>query len=411
MGMVVPLKSQILVLVLFIGFTFSLGSDVTELVASFKFLNFTFQSVADYEDYMNNKYNENCVLAGIKVSHDQDIFVSVPRWRAGVPATLSKLVFSEDPANSPLLEPFPSWDYNERGNPDALQSVLGFEIDPKNRLWVLDQGKVNNNPAIEGSIKLLIFDLNNGSNLIQKYVFSEELASLNCSFLNDIVLDLQNSFAYISDTGLGCDPLHGGLIVYNFTGNTARRVLNQDPSVQPDPNVWITINGEKVLNQKPLQAGADGIALTPDVSTLFWCTLTGRDLYEIPTSILRNWSTTEEEIEQAYQWAGYKKTASDGLAFSNQKEPTMYATAIEMDGVLIHQPYNTSSSLELLVYDQTEMMWADTIAFDHRGSMLFTSNKLHKFYMYQLNFTEVNYRIWSVFINAGSYLDPPVSYN
>lgn len=39
----------------------------------------------------------------------------------------------------PLLDPFPSWAANTEGDSDALQSVLGFEIDPEDRIWILDQ--------------------------------------------------------------------------------------------------------------------------------------------------------------------------------------------------------------------------------------------------------------------------------
>lgn len=171
------------------------------------------------------------MLAGIKVSQSGDIFVSVPRWKnknggaysrkisksplIGVPATISKLVNVD---GQTLLQPYPSWEMNQVklnnqshlqiGDPNAIQSVLGFEIDSKNVLWVLDQGKVGGEAAIpglnsnslsnlKGSIKLLLFDLNSDT-LLQKYVFSEEEAPANNSFLNDIVVDSPNNFAYIT---------------------------------------------------------------------------------------------------------------------------------------------------------------------------------------------------------------------
>jgi hypothetical protein len=47
------------------------------------------------------------------------------------------------------LQAFPSWDMN---NPldgqSSLQSVLGFEIDSQDRMWILDQGRVDNVPGV-----------------------------------------------------------------------------------------------------------------------------------------------------------------------------------------------------------------------------------------------------------------------
>jgi hypothetical protein len=67
-----------------------------------------------------------------------------------------------------------------------------------------------------------------------------------------------NNFAYISDTGLGSDPVHGGLLVYDFNTNTSRRVLNQVTGTSPDLSLWFSINGQKVLLDTPMQAGAGG---------------------------------------------------------------------------------------------------------------------------------------------------------
>jgi hypothetical protein len=81
------------------------------------------------------------------------VFVSTPRWKPGVPATLS-LVQSNG-----ILQPFPSWEMNQVGNASTLQSVLGFEIDPYDRLWVLDQGRVSGQPLQSGPHPLFLHRL------------------------------------------------------------------------------------------------------------------------------------------------------------------------------------------------------------------------------------------------------------
>jgi len=60
-----------------------------ELVAEFPFLNFTFPSSLDAENYVNLGYYKNSMPAGIKLSSTGDIYISVPRWKgSSVPATV-----------------------------------------------------------------------------------------------------------------------------------------------------------------------------------------------------------------------------------------------------------------------------------------------------------------------------------
>jgi len=343
------------------------------------------------------------MLAGVKMAEDGvTTFVSVPRWRANVPATLNKLVtYQYGDEQVTLLEPYPSWEMNEIGNPDALQSVLGFEVDPLNRIWILDQGKVDQNPAVPGSIKLLIYDIITDE-LIQKYVFPEDQAPLDNSFLNDVVVDLYNNFAYISDTGLGSDPVHGGLLVYDFNTNSSRRVLNQVNGTSPDPSVWFSVNDQKVFADGPMEAGADGIALTPSTETLYFCPLASRILYSIPTALLRNFSIPEEELELAVTVVMNKETTSDGLACSDEGDQYVYATGLEVDGLVL---LKVNSSVDVIVNDTVAMQWPDTIGFDHHGSIVFVSNKLQLFWQGVMDFTDENFRIWKVYIGANSYLD------
>ena len=130
------------------------SSTTPELKFGFKYLNFNFRTKEEKETYMNKREYENCMLAGVKVNSKGTYFVSVPRWKPDVPSTLNKLLIGSEV----LLDPFPTWEMNKIGNSTAFQSVLGFEIDRNDKLWVLDQGKVNNVGAIPNSIKLVKLD-------------------------------------------------------------------------------------------------------------------------------------------------------------------------------------------------------------------------------------------------------------
>jgi hypothetical protein len=77
------------------------------------------------------------------------------------------------------------------------------------------------------------------------------------------ILDANNTHAatklrYISDTWGD-----GGLIVYDFTRNRARRF--DDPSLHPDPGMHVEINGRTFNFPLP----SDGIAMSHDASTVY----------------------------------------------------------------------------------------------------------------------------------------------
>jgi len=338
------------------------------------------------------------------VSSRGTYFVSVPRWKSNVPATLATIT------KDGLLQPYPSWEMNQIWGARAIQSVLGFEIDSKHRLWVLDQGKVNGEPAKNNSIKLVIYDLNQNKE-IKRYIFSNTEANYANSFLNDIVVDVYRDIAYISDSGMSVVPAtanSGQILVYNFRQNRIRKVLFKDFSAVPD-STYVTINNFKVFPDGPMQTGADGIALTPDAETLFYCPLTSRTIFKIKTNLLRNFTTTEQEIKNGVSVAiseSIKGSASDGLAFSNQSPNTLYMTMIEKNSISYWQP-NDPGNVQTIAFNNTDMVWPDTIGFDHKGNLVFTTNRLYKYVLGTLNWKDINYRIWSININADSYSFPP----
>jgi sugar lactone lactonase YvrE len=214
--------------------------------------------------------------AGIKVDRQGRYYVSVPRWAQGIPSTMNRIVLKD---GMPVLDAFPSWAWNQAGNVRVLQSVLGYEIDEYNRMWLLDQGKIAYAPSPEGSQKLIVLDLDT-NRLLDYIVIPNEIAPYRTSFLNDLVVDNRNGFVYITDSGSGWPdhPLEGGIIVYDMRTRTLRRVLDRHYSTQEFPDFHFQIDYKPVFREKPVRIGADGIALSTDRSTLYYCRVTGRNL-------------------------------------------------------------------------------------------------------------------------------------
>lgn len=60
--------------------------------------------------YCRKYIPENCLPLGVEVWGSR-VWVTLPSWREGVPATLAT-VAKVGGTQSPLLRPYPSWDYH-----------------------------------------------------------------------------------------------------------------------------------------------------------------------------------------------------------------------------------------------------------------------------------------------------------
>ena len=154
-------------------------ADSLEVVAQFNIIQF--------RNSLNQIENcTDCMPAGIKLSKNGTILCSFPRWHSKTKMTFGKYNPEEN-----IFEPWPSYEENNKfsnNDPSGLNSILGFEIDKDDNIYILDQGKINNQKASEKSIKLVKYSLSNG-NKLKEYIFDSSIADLENSFLNDVVID------------------------------------------------------------------------------------------------------------------------------------------------------------------------------------------------------------------------------
>ena len=96
------------------------------------------------EQISNGNYiPKNSAINGIKLYKD-NVYVTTPRLKKGVPSTLNVIVKNEDrnATESHMLRPFPSWDMQKLGDCNALQLVQSMEIDINTGyMWIVDTGK------------------------------------------------------------------------------------------------------------------------------------------------------------------------------------------------------------------------------------------------------------------------------
>jgi sugar lactone lactonase YvrE len=369
-----------------------------EILFHWNHLSWIFPDEATEQEFLAKEYWKGAMPAGFKTDADGNFYLSVPRWAPDIPATVNKIVPGSD---SPRLTAYPSWEMNRIGERGALQSVLGWEIDELGRAWFLDQGHIEGRECLDGAQKIVCWDLRTNQ-LVDSVEIPHEIASYQASFLNDLVVDNQNGFVYIADSGIFTDPLEGGLIVYDMHTRQLRRLLHQHESTQDVPNYWFEIAGKQVWRDRPMRTGADGIALSADRKTLYWCPLTGRNLYCVDTALLQDFNTPSDRIEQAVMNLGDKGTNTDGMGADNRG--LIYYTMLEGKGVGIYDP--ARREFKPFVSDE-RMIWVDGVAFDNRGHLLFNNNRLHELFGGELDWEdEYNLIIWKAFLGeeVKSYL-------
>jgi hypothetical protein len=285
----------------------------SKVVAQWTVLNYTWDATHRHDEYVRSKkfIPQNCAMAGINVDKAGAIYVTVPRWRSGVPATLNKLEVLPG-ATEYTLTPYPSWDMQVEGKEGDLQSCQSMTIDSQGRMWVIETGRRNflsplKSRYVDGAAGVWIIDMATDT-IISKYYFPADVASYDVSFVNDIVLDESRDLAYLSDAGG-----NGGIIVYNHKEGTSRRYSSISTKNEPDYVMIIDgVNYGNTIFTTP----SDGIALTTDMEAILYGAVQGTKLYRVPTSVLRDFASTTEEIDAAVELLG-TKNPSDGMKYVN----------------------------------------------------------------------------------------------
>lgn len=297
--------------------------------------------------------------AGIALDNESRIYLSFPNWGDRVPPfALARL---EDGGR---LTAFPSASgarYDET-KPNDLVSVLGIRMDQAGLLWVLDNARPRFKPAPPGAIKLLAFDSRTGREA-HRHVFPDSVASLNRSFLNDLVIDEAADAIYISD--MSTDG-RGAIVVYDRSRREAWRVLDGHQALAAEPTA-IFIERRQV----PLNGGIDGIALSPDGSYLYWKALAGRSLYRIRTEFLRNRQLADSARSAAVEKLG-DAPITDGML--TDADGNVYFTSLEQSAVIMRRP---NGDYDILSSDRN-IVWPDSMAFDRNGWLYLVSNQINR---------------------------------
>src|SRR5262249_21641088 len=288
-------------------------------------------------------------VTGVAVSPDGRIFVNFPRWTEDSPVSVAEI------AKDGSLRPYPDEEWNAWRNTaasslsprDHFVCVQSVVADRHGNLWVLDPAAPGMDKVLSGGPKLVRIELANNK-VAQVIRFGEDVA-LQGSYLNDVRFHPDGSTAFITDSGA-----RGAIVVVDLRKGRASPRLDGHPSTQAEKGVEIAVGGQKLQRPdgRPLQAAADGIALSQDGRTLFWQALTGRTLHSIDTAALMS-DGPEDEARKIVKVG--TTCVADGLLMS--RDGQLYLTSPEDSSIKVWTGERAES-----VMSEPRLSWPDSMA-------------------------------------------------
>ncbi|BDH46370.1 hypothetical protein TUM12370_24140 [Salmonella enterica subsp. enterica serovar Choleraesuis] len=308
---------------------------------------------------------------GVTVTETGRMFVNFPRWGDDVPFTVAEVKGGK-------VVPYPNAEINKADDSkpgEHFLSVQSVVADGQGKLWVLDTAAPGFSKPVAGGAKLVAIDLK--TNKVVKTVVMGPDVILPATYINDVRFDYRvgkAGVAYITDSSLSGT---GGIIVVDLDSGKAVRRLTGDRSTSPEKGFVPVVEGETLLQRHadgttaPFSVASDGIALSADGKTLYYCPLSGRHLYSISTDLLRDPKVGEAQLSAAVKDWG-EKGASDGL--EADASGAVYAGDYERNAI---RKMDKEGNWTTIAHGP-QILWPDTLSVGHDGYLYFTVNQLHR---------------------------------
>jgi len=321
----------------------------------------------------------NQMPTGLTVTSQGRRFVSYPRWGDHPAYTVAELKNGKE-------VPYPSEAFNTldiQHPAQHLVSVQSVVAPGDGHVWLLDTGTLPGQGydavgQLTNGPKLVSVNL--GTNKVDRTIVIPDNAALKSSYLNDVRFDFSRGkagIAYITDSSF-TGP--GAIIVVDIASGDAWRKLSGAASTSAEAGFRPVVEGRHMMMDTGHDQAtpsvpaipADGIALSPDGSTLYYSALSGRTLYSVPTARLRDRQASEPDVEAAVKNMG-EKAPSDGLLMDASGR--LYATDYEHNAIQVLDTHTGRWST--LVHD-SRLLWPDTLSIGPDGDLYVTANQLHR---------------------------------
>lgn len=290
---------------------------------------------------------------GLAISRSGRVFVMMPRFTAQVPITVGEVM------PDGTVTPYPDAQANrpDPGRPQAsLFHVPNGVFDRDDTLWLLDAGLPEGKGApVPGGAKLVQVDL--GQNRVLRVVPLDSGITPTSS-LNDLRVGSRDGrpVAYITDQGQGEE---GAILAVDLQSGLVMRRLDGHASTKSQKGIVKFVEDRPVMQTKgdgPPQhpkGGANGIALSPDGTRLYYAPLMGRRLYAVETAGLLDPKASDAAVAATVQDLG-EKGMTGGLTTDSQDR--IYLSLQEHNAVGRREP---DGRISVLAADP-RLVWADT---------------------------------------------------
>lgn len=308
---------------------------------------------------------------GVAISRAGRTFLCFPRWGDAVPFTVAEWRDGRAVAYPDAVTA------GTDGRPaDRLVSVQSVVVDARDRLWLLDTGSVEFQPAQPGVPKLVRVDLGR-DRIVQTIHFPEDVC-LPTTYLNDVRFDLDRGtegYAIITDSG---EKGPNGLIVVDLASGKSWRRLNGHRTVTAQPGFVPRVEGRPLMahvrdsGQKPLTIGVDGIAIDRVARRVYYCPLAGRTLASVSLDVLEDPNASDAQVVASIEEYVDRDFASDGL----ECDPRGLLYLTDYENNCIRRP--VPGGRYEIVAQGRDMMWPDSLAWGPDGSLYVTCNQLNR---------------------------------
>ncbi len=305
---------------------------------------------------------DGAMPTGVTVTEQGRIFVNFPRWGDDVPYTVAELRDGK-----PVAYPDAAYNVENKADPAAgLISVQSVVADGRGHVWILDTAAPGFAAPKQGGAKLVAVDLK--TNRIAKTIVFPADVILKSTYVNDVRFDFRvgkAGVAYVTDSSLS-GP--GAIIVLDLATGKAVRRLSGHATTSVEPGFVPVVEGKPLA----LKVASDGIALSPDGETLYYCALTSRHLYSVPTKLLRDPAVTEAQLAAAVRDLGVKGP-SDGL--EADAKGAVYAGDYEHNAI---RKLERGSATWRTIAQAPNLLWPDTFSIGPDGYLYVIANQLHR---------------------------------
>lgn len=249
---------------------------------------------------------------------------------------------------------------------------------------------------------------------MRSHDFPEDLVQNRTNFLNDIVIDRGSASSTTVKWVYITDATDNKLIIFDLVTNETRTIHHNSMDADPGEGSNITVNGKTYRLYTPI----DGLAISPDFQYVYYCALGSKNLYQVPTRVLRNKS---EDFGPSVRLMGAKVSQTGGMTYASENlyygaltRNAVYRWEVTLDELSqgVDEAKVSMKTETEIVQDNVRLIWPDSFTVDEYGYLWFTACRAQIFLLEDMDFngTEgANYRIWRVKISEKSYLSMPSS--